>query len=216
MALLVPAIIVYIQNESRWTVKQQRSTRAFQLAEAAVERGFQTIIQSTGNWNTLQGGGTLANYDFDNTYTDLPGGEYEIAIAQGPGTQTVTITGAARDTSTNEIRAVRGVFSNSASNAAIFAEGGITLTSNPGVEWGPVMAPAPITTTHNHPRFYSSGSVSLDANGATPPNSDNTQWWSYYPNLPPPPEVDTQAYLSSATAQGHVFAAGTYKMKDDV
>jgi hypothetical protein len=209
LAILIPGLISYIQNEAKWTVKEQRTTRAFQLAESAVERGFQKIIQSTGVWNTLQSGGVLAGYNFDQTYTDLAGGVYEIKIIQGPGTQAATITGVAKDTSNKEIRSVRAIFSNSASNAAIYAEGGITLTSNPGVEWGPVVSPAAITTSQAHPRFYSASNIiGKDLNGPVPPNSDNTQWWSYHSNLPPAPLVDLQAYLSSATAQGHVFSGG--------
>ena len=43
LAILVPAIIVYVQNESKWTLKEQRNTRAFQLAEAAVEGGADIV-----------------------------------------------------------------------------------------------------------------------------------------------------------------------------
>ncbi len=215
LAILVPGIIVYVQNESKWTVKEQRTTRAFQLAEAAVERGFQHVIQTTATWASVQAGAAITHYNFDRVYVDAAG-EYAIRITSGPGTNAATVTGVGRDLSTNEVRSVRVVYGNSASNAAIYAEGGISLTSNPGVEWGPVMSPASIVTTQAHPRFYSAGSISKDPNGATPPNSDNIQWWSYYPNLPPPPQIDLQAYLSSATAQGHVYAGGTYDMRNDI
>src|SRR5689334_4487835 len=107
MAILVPGIIMYVQNESKWSVKEQRTTKAFQLAESAVERGFQQVILSTTVWSGIQAGGTIANYNFDNTFTDAWGGAYQIKIAQGPGVQTVTITGVGKDISNNEIRAVR-------------------------------------------------------------------------------------------------------------
>jgi hypothetical protein len=214
LSILIPAIIMHVQHETDWAMKEQRSTRAFQLAETAVERGFQQLILSTGNWTTIQGGGTVTNYNFDHTYTDMYGGSYEIKIEK-TGTQAATITGVARDTLSKEIRAVQAVYGNSASNAAIFAEGGITLTSNPGVEWGPVNSPSSIDTTQVHPRFYSAGNIAnKDTNGAAPPNSDNVQWWSYYPNLPPAPEVDLQTYLSSATTQGHLFPNATYPGPD--
>src|SRR4051812_10401553 len=115
LAILVPGIISYVQNESKWTVKEQRTTRAFQLAESAVERGFQQIILSTVTWSTLQAGGALTGFNYDQTYTDLSGGQYEIKMISGPGTQTATITGVGRDTSNHEIRAVQVIYSNSAS-----------------------------------------------------------------------------------------------------
>jgi Tfp pilus assembly protein PilX len=219
LALLVPALVVYIQNEGKWTVKEEQSTRAFQLAETAVERGFQEIITSSSVWARIQASDIPDGYHFDQTYTDSVQGSYEIRIQQGPGSQAATITGVAKDTSNKEVRAVKAVYSNSASNAAMFVAGGVTLQSNPGVEWGPVMSPTTIDTSQAHPRFYSAGSVTLDTNGATPPNSDNKQWWSYYANLPPAPQVDTAAYLSSATAQGaatHVLVAGSYSIKQDI
>ncbi len=210
LAISLPAIIQFVQNESRWTVKETRTTRAFQLAEAAVERGFQKIITSSSTWSSIQAGQVQTNYNFDFKYTDS-NGQYEVRVTSGPGTQQATVTGVGRDTSTNEIRAIKVIYGNTAANAAMYAMGGVTLTSNPGVEWGPVMSPTTITTSQDHPRFYSTGNVTLDPNGAVPPNTDNVQWWSYYPNLPPPPEVDTQGYLQDATALGQVHAAGTYQ-----
>jgi hypothetical protein len=216
LAIFVPALIKYTENESFWTVKEQRTTSAFQLAESAVERGFQTIILSTGVWNSIQAGGTIPGYNFDQVYADLAGGVYEIKISQGPGIQQATIFGIGKDSSSKEIRAIKVIQTNSASQAALYAQGGITL-NNPSVEWGPVLSPNQIVVSQDHPRFYSSSNiVGLDPNGAVPPNSDNVQWWSYYPALPPPPQVDLQAYLSSATSQGHVYAGGAYSMRDDI
>jgi hypothetical protein len=210
LSIMIPAMIKYIQNESKWTMKEQQTTRAFQLAEGGVERGFQQVILSTTVWGQIQAGTVPTGLHFDQLYTDIAGGTYALNISSGPGTQQVTITGVGRDASTKEVRAVSANYGNTASNAAIFAMGGLTLTGNPVVEWGPVLSPATITTDKAHPRFYSAGDVTLDPNGPTPPNSDNVQWWSYDAALPPPPQVDLQAYLSSATAQGHVYAGGTY------
>jgi Tfp pilus assembly protein PilX len=207
LALLVPALVFYVQNETKWTLKEQRTTRAFQLAESAVERGFQEVITSTNNWAQIQSGTPITDYNFDRTYSDINGGSYQIRIQQGPGTQAATITGVGKDTSSNEVRAVSAVYGNSASNAAIYAVGGIDLHSNPDVEWGAVMSPNTIVTDHTHPRFYSAGSVSLDTNNATPPNTDGIQWWSYYPYLPPQPQIDTESYKQIAIATGHYYGA---------
>lgn len=213
LAIGLGALIKYIQHESIWTVKETRTTTAFQLAEAGVERGFQNIIQSTTVWNTLQTGSALSGFHFDTVYTDLSGGQYSILVTSGPGTQEATVIAVGQDSSTKELRAVKAIYGNTAANACMYAMGGITLTSNPSVEWGPVFSPNTISTVYPHPRFFSAGNiVGLDPNGPTPPNSDNTQWWSYDSNLPPPPQIDLQAYLAAATAAGQVRSGGTYSL----
>src|SRR5436190_3058810 len=103
LAITIPALIKGIQGESEWTVKQTRSTRAFQLAEAGIERGYQQLILSTGTWTVVQAGGTVRNFNFDRVYSGLGGGQYEIRIAQGPGTDAATITSVGRDNSSEEI-----------------------------------------------------------------------------------------------------------------
>jgi hypothetical protein len=198
VAISVPAIISYVQDESRWTTRQLRTTRAFQLAEGAVEQGYQRVIISTTIWGEVQAGIAQTGYNFDQTYTSTSG-SCEVKVSSGPGDGQVTILGVGRDGSTKEIRGVKAIYGDTTSNAALYAMRGIDLTSNPNVEWGLVMSPASIETDKDSPRFYSAGSISLDTNAGIPPNSDNVQWWSYYANLPPPPQVDVQYYKNNAT-----------------
>src|SRR5262249_23706195 len=110
LIILLPALVSYIQRESSWSVKEQRSTRAFQLAEAGTERGYQALILSTTSVATVEGGGTLQFYNFDQKYTDLPGGVYAIKLVGNPAAQTITITSVGKDSSSNEIRAVQVVY----------------------------------------------------------------------------------------------------------
>jgi hypothetical protein len=59
------------------------------------------------------------------------------------------------------------------------------------------------TGGRNYPRFYATGNVSpQDVNGATPPNTDNVQWWSWQTNLPAQPSVDLTYYRAQAQAAG--------------
>src|SRR5205807_10460532 len=97
LTILIPALVVYIQKESEWSVKAQHSTRAFQLAEAGVERGYQAMILSTTTLATVEAGGTLSHYNLDLAYADLPGGQYEIQLTGNPAAQTITVTAVGKD-----------------------------------------------------------------------------------------------------------------------
>ena len=53
LAILVPALVFQVQNESRMTMKQKRSTAAFYAAEAGVDRALWMLRQSTGTYNEV-------------------------------------------------------------------------------------------------------------------------------------------------------------------
>jgi len=67
LAIALPTVILMTQNESRWTVKEQRTTKSYQLAESAVEHGFQQLLLSTNTWTLVQGGSTINGFHFDQT-----------------------------------------------------------------------------------------------------------------------------------------------------
>lgn len=208
LAIIVPAMVIYVRNETNWSVKGQQNSNAFQLAESAVDRGYQKIVESTTTWTALMTGQALAGYKFDVGYADMAGGTYTISITSGPGDQQATIVGVGRDKNKKEVRALKVVYSNSTiSNNALRALQGITLGgSNEQVEWGSVLSPASIDPNgRNHPQFYSASSIiGKDTNPALP-NTDSLQWWSYYPGIPPASSIDLGFYLSSATATGTYY-----------
>lgn len=214
ISILLPALVKYTQHESAWTLKQQRNTRAFQLAEGAVERGYQQLLISTSSWYDLQAGTPVSGLHFDQTYTVGTGESFQILITSGPSTQQATITGVGRSEGggggTIEIRGVRAVYSNSTSgNNAITAGNTVTIGASVNVEWGAVISYTNIVAGGRaHPRFYSAGNVDLDGNGSTPPNTDNLQWWSYQTNLPSQPQVDLQYYKTLAQGYGANLHAG--------
>src|SRR5207247_600429 len=141
-------------------------------------------ILSTTTLAQAESGLPITNYNFDLHYTDLPGGQYSIRLVGNPAAQTITITAVGKDSSGNEVRAIQAVYATpGAYPAAIYAVNSATIQGNPFVEWGPVASPGPIVTdaAHIYPRYFSSGLISpFDTNGASPPNTDNVQWWSYY------------------------------------
>ncbi len=203
LAIALPSIIQLTQYESRWTLKEQRTTRAYQLAESAVEHGFQNLLLSTSTWYDIQALTPIVGFQFDRTYTGVSGGEYQINYTQGPGTQQATITGVGRSTTadgTKELRAIKAVYSNaSGATNAITAGNTVTVGANVNVEWGAVISYTSIDPGgRTHPRFYTSGSITgIDTNPAAP-NTDNVQWWSYKTDLPPQPQVDLQFYKNKA------------------
>jgi len=47
--IVLPALVQWLQNESKWTVKQYKTTVAFHLAEAGIDRAF---VETQGlNWH---------------------------------------------------------------------------------------------------------------------------------------------------------------------
>ncbi|MBI5239725.1 MAG: hypothetical protein HY926_04575 [Elusimicrobia bacterium] len=210
LALIVPAMVQYLQNEAKWSVKQGQNSNAFQLAEAAVDRAYQKLTESTGTWKGLQlTGNSIPNFRFDRSYTDLPGGSYIIAISSGPDVESATVIGIGRDKYEKEVRALKAVFVNSVlGGAAIDAAGGVTMTgSNVDVEWGSVMSPRFISIGAKlHPAYYSASGIDKDTDGPGGINCDqpNCWWWkSYYAGVPPTPFIDFMSYQSSAAASGN-------------
>ncbi len=210
LSVLVPTMVLYVQNEARWSAKQQQNTNAFQLAEAAADRGYQKVTESTATWTSIQAGTQLSGYHLDTSYSDLPGGSYAISITSGPGIQSVTIIGVGRDKYKKEVRALKVVYANSPmSGSAIRSGSGVTISgSNVQVEFGSVVSNTAIaTSSRNHPQFYSADDVTpQDSNGSLLPNTDSVQWWSYDTNLPPTPYIDFDFYKSSAQATGTYYS----------
>ena len=212
LAVIIPAMVKFVQDEARWSVKQGQNSNAFQLAEAAVERGYQKITESTTTWNQAWHGTALSGFRFNTTYRDLEGGTYTISVTSGPsdmGEQAVTILGMGRDRYGKEVRTIKAVYANTAydNSPVITAVHGVDMSGNNcNVEWSPIMSLDFINiASKQHPSFWGAGAVDIDANGASPPNCDspNCWWWhSYYSDIPPFPPIDFAAYYSSAQASG--------------
>ena len=189
LAIALPSIVLLTQNESRWTLKEQRTTRAYQLAESAVEHGFQNLLLSTSTWYDVEAGTPINGFEFDQKYTGVYGGEYEIKYAAGPAISQVTITGVGRATTadgTKDLRAIKAVYANASGlTNAITAGNTVTIGASVNVEWGAVISYTSIDPGgRTHPRFYTSGSITGVDTDPTPPNTDNLQWWSFKTDLP--------------------------------
>lgn len=212
LAIIVPVLVMYSQRESKWSVAQSRSNTAFHLAEAATERGYLIVAQSTTTYQSIQNGAVLTGYNYDTAYTDVPGGRYAIRITSGTNPGEVVITGVGKDSSGSSVRTLEIIWANSPfGNVALWANGGVTVTGNNfTVEWGAIMTPKTITVNgRKSPQLWSAGSIDLDTNAASPPNCDSPDccfWHSYNSSIPPTPTIDFSYYKSSAVASGTYYS----------
>lgn len=226
LLIFVPFLVESVRRESRWSVKEKKSTTAFHLAEAAVDRGYWKLVEKTGNWDTVKNGGTLPGYANDTVYGDIPGGSYKISIASGPSSGQVLITGTGRDSSSGEFRAVRALHTKGGLTASIHASG-VGVTGSVSAYWGPVASILNVEMTGSsnqlYPRKYARLAVSRSGNyngspfedsNPTPPNKGPqaepyTDWWSYNepPGVPDVPRPDLAYYRSLAQAQGYYYTS---------
>ena len=223
---LLPVLIYYSQTEAKWSVKASRATHAFHLAEAGIEKAVFAISISTANWQTLKNGGRLDHYHFDTPYTDIAGGTYTIDITSGPQNLQVTVLSIGRDSTTQEVRAIKAIYTSGIGvNAGIYASG-ITIGGGPIVEWGPMMSLANIALSGSSdvcsPQKYAVGTITgmsaaCHANapgsnygGTSPPCTDNAEWWVYNCSPGVPPSVGINVGLYTQLAQAASCPTATY------
>ncbi|HOX23999.1 MAG TPA: hypothetical protein PLL10_11075, partial [Elusimicrobiales bacterium] len=169
LAVMVPTMVKWTVEENRASVSQKASTKAFHLAEAALDRGYWKLIESQSNW-TATSSGTISGYNFDRDYADIDGGDYAISISSYPGdSEKRIVEGVGRDSVTGQVRRLKAVYVNAgAVTTSIKAKKAVTVGAAVEVHWGPIMAGTSISTGgKTFPRFYSAGNVSpQDTDGA--------------------------------------------------
>lgn len=216
LLIMVPALVQWVQQESRTSVKDRKSSTAFNLAQAAVERGMWKLKSSTSTWASAAAGVSIAGYNFDVTYRDLPGGSYRIRFEEDTlnGVAVVVVTGEGRDESSKETRAIEAVYQNVSIPGAIIAGGNFEQAETSIVHWGPVMAMGTILVSgsaynSHYPRKLSKQWVLPYDNSLVPPNTDNLEWWSDY-DVPELPQFDFTTMKSSAIATNTYNCSGRW------
>lgn len=214
LMILLPVLVSWLSRDMKMSIKTHKSTIAFNLAEAGVDRGMWKLKSSTSTFAQANEGTAIAGYDFNTAYSDINDGKdgtYRIKFSSGPGTRDVTITAEGRDISLKNVRAIKAVYRNQTIPGSIISGGVITWANAFSAHWGPVMAHGNINITDANaaqdyfPRKFSRQVVSAtskgyerDTNGLTPPNTDNKEWWSDY-DVPELPILDFAALRSSAS-----------------
>ena len=214
LLIIVPAIVKWVQTDMKMSVKNRQSTTAFNLAEAAVDRGVWKLASTTSTWVAAAAGTAIAGYNFDTTYTDVPGGSYRIQFSAVSGGW-VQIWGEGRDALSRETRSIKAVYKNTSAPGALMTGGTLTEAGSAIVHWGPMLAQNNINITgnglnHHYPRKLSKQVVlPYDTNGLTPPNTDNLEWWSGFA-VPSLPVLDFTTLRSSAAATNTVNCNGNW------
>jgi hypothetical protein len=221
LLIMIPVIETYVKNEAKWSVKEKKSTLAFHLAEAGMDRGYWKLIEKTVNWDTIIAGGNISGYANDKVYTDIQGGSYKINITSAAADK-VAIIATGKDVSNNEYRAIKAVYSKSSISATVYGNQ-IEASGSVEIVWGPQMSLNKIqlsgTSNQLYPRKYARGAITASGtygNRDTDPNPPNkgpqadpyTEWWSY--NEPPgvpdllPPTISY--YRQKAQEQGYYYS----------
>jgi Tfp pilus assembly protein PilX len=200
IAIFMPLIVKYVQQESRWAIKQRQTTNAFHLAEAGIDRGIWKLTESDQNWEDAKSGVAIAGYADDVEYADMSGGKYKIKFSSGPDDTKVTIIAKGRDSTTNEMRAIEAVYTKAAIQAGLNVEGGLQYKPNLHVHWGPVVTYTSIDQSPSdyYPRKFSKGQIVGRDTVNDSNNTDNVEYWAFYPDLGDAPEVDLDYYKSVA------------------
>lgn len=222
LLIMIPVIEMFVKNEAKWSVKEKKSTLAFHLAEAAVDRGYWKLIENSDNWDTIAGGGTISGYANDKEYTDIEGGSYKIDISSGDNAREIVIIGTGKDFSSNEYRAIKVVYEKTGVQAAIYSGDDLDVSGSVEVHWGPIMSKDQIEISGDsnqlYPRKFSRADITAggtypDRDGdPNPPNKGPQsdpyiEWWSYneppgVPDIDPP---DLSYYRDLAIDQGYYY-----------
>lgn len=218
LLIIVPAMVAWVAQDNRASVKDRKTTTAFNIAEAGLDRAYWKLKSSTSTWADARAGVPLTGYAFDQAYADVPGGVYRVSITSGPLADQVTVISEGRDLQGKEKRALQAVFANMTIPGAIISGAGINSSGSSIAHWGPILAMQNIALSGTsalryYPRKLSKQAVvgtagnPRDTNGVTPPNTDNLEWWSNY-EVPELPVFDFAALRSSAAATGTLNCAG--------
>ncbi len=211
--IILPLVIQLLQTESKQSVNHQKSTVAFQLAEAAVAKGVAKLTESRKNWTDAVAGTELVGYNDDVSFSDIPGGKYKIKFSTGSTPGTVLVLGKGMDSSSKEVRSVEAEYSGAdpRTPALIFDQGRPWPggSSHVIVHWGSVLSFGNLAyyAEYGYPRLYSAGSVQYRDTDSSPPNTDNKHYWAYQTDLGSPPVPDLPYYKQKA--MNSIFPSST-------
>jgi len=200
VTITFPLVVQLVQTESKQSVNHQKSTVAFQLAEAAVAKGVAKLIENRSNWTNAVAGIPLTGYNNDHEFSDVAGGKYKISFSPGSAPGIVLIVGKGLDASSREVRAIEAEYTGVDPDGAalIFSKG--QAASGANTHWGSVKSWGNLKHFNDFgwPRLLASGSISNRDTDPAPPNTNNTEYWAYRTDMGSAPIPDYSYYKEKA------------------
>lgn len=180
LAIFIPVLVFFVQNENKWAVKSTKSTIAFHCAEAGIDRAYWKLLESIDTWNNARNNGLDSPYDGSYVFTDITGGQYKIYVTTSTSSDEVKVVSIGRDTSGREVRAIQVIYGRSLMTESIQCDDVIDYKPNMVVHWGPIKSFGSIDDPADYfPRKYSKSSIGNRDTDPTPPNTDNKEYWAY-------------------------------------
>ncbi len=217
IGIVIPGLIYLTQHEAKWTVKEVKSTRAFHLAEAGLDRGVFKLNESDV-WDTAYAGTAISGYNGDIEYSDVEGGYYKIKFSTGSGDYEVTITASGKDKTTDEIRTIQAVYYSPPGAIGALNAPVITTTGHVRVHWGPIASLTNIelsgSTDVKYPRKYARTYIDPRYTSGPLPkfgsltDEELAEWHCGY-DVPDIPSVDFDYYQKKSTTVTGAPAGGS-------
>jgi hypothetical protein len=200
--LFFPVLIQLLQTESKQAVHHQKSTVAFQLAEAALAKGVTKLGESRKNWTDAVAGAPILGYQDDREFSDVAGGSYKVILSPGSIPGTVLVVGKGKDRSSQEVRVLEAEYSGVDPDAPALIEdkghsyGNSWMTAH----WGSVKsyANSGYMAEYGYPRLYSAGNIRSRDTDPASPNTDSAHYWAYKTDMGSPPVPDLAYYKQKA------------------
>jgi len=212
LLVFVSTLNKLLNYDTRLTMKHKRSTTAFHLAEAAVDRGIWKLKESKDVWNGVESWTSTYPYKGGKDFDDIEGGEYRITISTTSNENERKIIGWGRDDSTNELRTIEVIVKNVTSETSIVSPdlyvGGAAIA-----HWGPMkshkggMDLQGNSINRWYPRKYAAGPITNRDIIDDDDNTDDTEYWAYH-SVPTPPGIGIADYREESKVGDNEYHPG--------
>jgi len=224
VSLIIPALVLRIQKESKDAVHEKKRTASLHLAEAGIDRGSWKLRESASMWTNASTGTVVPGYNDVVEYEDVDGGLYKIKISSGPGANQVTVLAKGKASGSETVRAIRAIFQTVATTtgsigSAVVAPG-VDIAGSVEIIWGPMMSTQEIdlsgSSNQLYPRKYARGAIEGTGNYSdrdsdinlpnTGPQPDPYQEYCAYNQsdcVPDPPTPNLDHYRTLSQTQGY-------------
>src|SRR5687767_11924815 len=78
LMVIVQAMVWFANREAHWTQKENKTTKAFYMAEAGYDRAVWKLKERASNFDDVLAGTAITGYAGDVEYSDVPGGVYKV------------------------------------------------------------------------------------------------------------------------------------------